>query len=106
MNETEASEFRRGHDTYVRTISRKSKAALAVMYRDELASRGQQLLYGGPGSKDELIRALASLRYPLAQLNESIHVLYHAPGEAWSACERCHPHQGEHCECALGRVTV
>ena len=106
MNETEASEFRRGHDTYVRTLSRTAKARLASTYRQELASRGQQLLYGGPASKDELVSALASLRYPLGQLNESTHVLYHAPGETWSACEHCHPHQGQTCECALGRVTA
>ena len=89
MNELQARTFREAHDGYVRSIYRKPKATLAAMYRDELADQGKQILFGGPGSKDELISALTELRYPLAKLNESIHVLYHDSEVVNEACEFC-----------------
>lgn len=105
MDQTQAAQLRIEHDHYVRQIWRKPVHELKTIYRRELADRGTQLLYGGPAGKDELTNAIVGLRYPVAQLNESTHVLYHKPGEYWSACEWCHPHGGEHCDCPLGRAS-
>jgi hypothetical protein len=89
MNETQARIIREAHDSYVKTIYRKPKTTLAHMYRQELADRGREILYGGPASKDELISALVELRYPLASMNESVHVLYHTDGITNEICEQC-----------------
>jgi hypothetical protein len=89
MNETQARTIRIAHDGYVKTIYRKPKTTLAHMYREELAARGQYNLFGGPASKDELISALVELRYPLASMNESVHVLYHVDGISNDACDQC-----------------
>ena len=89
MDETQARIIREARDSYVKSIYRKPKAALAQMYRSELADRGQYILFGGPSSKDELVSALVELRYPLAKMNESIHVLYHQDGITNDVCEWC-----------------
>jgi hypothetical protein len=89
MNETQARIIREARDGYVQSIYRLPKATLATMYRQELADRGRTLIYGGPGSKDALISALVELRYPLASMNESVHVLYHRDGIVNDACEQC-----------------
>ena len=89
VNETQARTIREAHDGYVRSIYRKPKATLAQMYRSELADRGTYSLYGGPVSKDELISALVELCYPLAKMNESVHVLYHRDGITNDVCEWC-----------------
>jgi hypothetical protein len=89
MNETQARTIREAHDGYVTSIYRKPKATLATMYRQELADRGMYSLFGGPMSKDEFISALVELRYPLASMNESVHVLYHRDGITNDACEHC-----------------
>jgi hypothetical protein len=89
MNETQARTIREAHDYYVKSIYRKPKATLANMYRQELADRGRYSLFGGPMSKDELISALVELRYPLAAMNLSVHVLYHVDGIINDACEQC-----------------
>ena len=89
MNETQARTIREAHDGYVKSIYRKPKAALAQMYRSELADRGQYILFGGPSSKDELVSALVELRYPLVKMNESVHVLYHVDGITNDICEWC-----------------
>jgi hypothetical protein len=89
MNETQARTIREAHDGYVKSIYRKPKATLATMYRQELADRGMYSLFGGPMSKDELMSALVELRYPLAAMNESVHVLYHVDGITNDACEQC-----------------
>jgi hypothetical protein len=89
MNETQARTIREAHDGYVQSIYRKPKTTLANMYRQELADRGTYSLFGGPASKDELISALVELRYPLASMNESVHVLYHVDGITNDACEHC-----------------
>jgi len=47
VNETQARTIREAHDGYVKSIYRKPKAALAQMYRSELADRGQYILFGG-----------------------------------------------------------
>jgi hypothetical protein len=89
VNELQARTIREAHDGYVKSIYRKPKATLASMYRQELAARGYHLLYGGASSKDELISALVELRYPLAAMNLSVHVLYHVDGISNDACEHC-----------------
>jgi hypothetical protein len=89
MTEDEARAHRADHDNYAKAISRMTKAELAILYRREMAIRGTELLYGGPGSKDEFISAIMNLNYPAALMNETSHVLYHKPGENWSACEHC-----------------
>jgi hypothetical protein len=89
MNETQARTIREAHDGYVKSIYRKHLTTLAHMYRQELTARGMYLAYGGPASKDELISALVELRYPLASMNESVHVLYHVDGITSDVCEQC-----------------
>jgi hypothetical protein len=89
MNETQARTIREAHDGYVKSIYRKPAAQLAAMYRQELAARGYDILVGGPVGRDELISALVLLRYPLASMNESVHVLYHRDGITNDACEQC-----------------
>jgi hypothetical protein len=89
MNETQARTIREAHDSYVKSIYRKPRATLAHMYRQELADQGIRLVYGGPASKDELISALVELRYPLASMNESVHVLYHVDGITNDVCKQC-----------------
>lgn len=91
MNQAEARELRQAHDSYVRALYREPKAGLAVQYRKELAARGRTVLLGGPDSKDELVRELAGLQFPLERMNESIHVLYHTAGVINSACPWCNP---------------
>lgn len=91
MNQDQARILREAHDGYVRSIARMPKATLANMYRNELAALGSMSLYGGPASKDELVAALVELRYPLAKLNESVHVLYHVNGITNEVCEQCNP---------------
>lgn len=89
MTTAEAQQFLQDHDNYARAISRQPKAALADLYRRELAAAGIHLLYGGPASKDELISALVGLRFPLGKLNESVHVLHHTDGITSDVCEFC-----------------
>lgn len=104
----QARELREQHDAYVRGLWRKPRGTLAALCRREMAARGRQMLYGGPASKDELTSALAGLRFPLARLNEAIHVLHHDQESSSSACRWCHPHQGGPCDCGLaseGEVT-
>ena len=78
MSELQARTIREARDGYVQSLSRKTKAAL-----------GREILFGGPASKTELITALVELRYPLAKLNEAIHVLYHSAEFPNDACEHC-----------------
>jgi hypothetical protein len=106
MTETEARELSKAHGEYARGAWRMTKAALASLYRAEISAQGTHLLYGGPGSKDELASAVVALRFPAAALNEAIHVLHHQDSDGWSACEHCHPHGGTGCDCKLGRTTA
>ena len=89
MSELQARTIREARDGYVQSLSRKTKAALAALHREELAALGREILFGGPASKTELITALVELRYPLAKLNEAIHVLYHSAEFPNDACEHC-----------------
>ncbi len=105
MDQAQAAQLRIEHDRYARLIWRKPVRELKDIYRTEQAARGAQLLYGGPSGKDELTSAIVSLRFPVEQLNESTHVLHHGDGNAWSACQWCHPHGGAGCDCPLGRTS-
>jgi hypothetical protein len=83
MSSAGARQFRQDHDNAARHLSRKSKGDLekiAAGFRERIC---------GQSSKDELISEILGHRYPAGRLNEAIHVLHHAPGEAWSACEIC-----------------
>lgn len=103
MNETQARILREAHDGYVKSIYRKPKAQLATMYRAELAAQGTTLVYGGPASKDELVSALVELRYPLAKMNESIHVLWHTGEIRNEVCEYCNPDPCPKCGALQGQ---
>lgn len=87
MNETEARSLRTGHDAYVRRLDRMTKAAIAAEYRSEMRAAGRVSLFGGPVSKEEFLRALVELRYPLEKLNEAIHVIGH--DVTWPDCPWC-----------------
>lgn len=87
MNQTEARTLREGHNAYVKRLDRMTRAALASEYRREMAEHGMQSLFGGPVSKEEFIRALCELRYPIVKLNEAIHVIAH--DVTWPDCPFC-----------------
>ena len=92
MTPEQARQFRAARDYDARTLGRTSKAALAALYHTTLRRHGIESIYGGPVGKDELVAAILDLRYPLDQLNEAIHVLWHQPdkpGEIWDGCEHC-----------------
>lgn len=89
MDKTQAQMLREAHNAYVKRINRMSRASLADLERQELADRGIVRVMGGPVTRDELISSLCELRYPATALNEATHVLYHQPGESWSACRLC-----------------
>ena len=89
MTPEQARQFRAARDYDARTLDRTSKTALAGLYRTTLRRHGIESVYGGPASKDELAAAILDLRYPLERLNLASHVLFHQPGEDWSACEHC-----------------
>src|SRR5487761_1129592 len=100
MTEAQARIFREAWNAAAKRYSRMSKAQLQAEDAAALADAGMQRIYGGPASKDELIADILNPRgYTTARLNETTHVLYHGPGEAWSACDWCHPHQGAPCDC-------
>ena len=89
MNQDQALILREAANAYAKSIYRKSRHELAGLYRAELADRGQYLAFGGPVSKDEYVSALMQLRYPVAKMNESVHVLYHVDGITNDICEHC-----------------
>jgi hypothetical protein len=90
-------------DAYIDRLARMSREHLIRVLESVLASQGIQRIYGSPGTRDELISDIMSIRFPSAKLNEAIHVQYHAPGLSSSACQWCHPHSGGDCDCELGR---
>lgn len=106
MTRDEATAFRAAHDRTVTELWRKSRTALAALELTELRATGADRVFGGPYSKDELVRAILDLRgYTTSKLNETTHILYHSPGVINSACEWCHPlHDSADCDCALGRA--
>ena len=101
MNEIQARMFREAHDAYVKRISRMTRAQLFELERADQAEHGVEHIFGGPHSKDELIRSLVELHYPAGQMNEAGHVLWHADAPH-SACQMCHPRHGDlNCDCGL-----
>ncbi|HEV2241807.1 MAG TPA: hypothetical protein VGR98_12255 [Streptosporangiaceae bacterium] len=89
MTTKEARELLSAHDADARALTRRRKLELVAIRRDALAADGVIWESGGPASKDELVRDILDRRYPVAQLNEATHVLWHAPSARWSACEHC-----------------
>jgi hypothetical protein len=101
MTEPQARIFREAYAAAVKRYSRMTVMDLRDEYTAALADAGIEHVYGGPGLKDELISAVLDRRgYTIVKLNYSTHVLHHGPGECWTACDWCHPHQGERCECS------
>lgn len=89
MSTSEAQAFRDAYGAEVSRLSRKTRTQLRQIDAAALTARGMQRLYGGPQSKDELISEILGFSYPVDRLNETTHVLYHKPGENWSACDLC-----------------
>ena len=90
MTTTEAKRFRIDHDTAARMLNRMSKAQLKTVFIRNMQERGMEMLYGGPVSKDELISAILAFEYPIAMLNEAIHVLYHDSAQCPNeVCDYC-----------------
>lgn len=89
MTETEARNIRTQHDAMAKTLTRASKANLKRDYDTIQRAFGFETVHGGPASKDELIGAILDISFPRAAMDEASHVLYHKPGENWSACEHC-----------------
>ena len=89
MTADHAIALRAARDTDARLLSRKPKYELAAIERAELAVRGLTRICGGPGGRDELVSSILDQRYPRELLSEAGHVLYHKPGETWSACPWC-----------------
>jgi hypothetical protein len=85
----DALSYRRDHDARVRELNRKTMPSLRGIYGALLAGQGHFLVYGGPGSKDELVSAIIGIEYPRALINESAHAAYHGAGGGWDACEWC-----------------
>jgi hypothetical protein len=84
-----ASAYRKAHDARVRALSRMTVAELRRTEQAHLTAQGLTRILGGPGSKDEVLRAIIDAEFPADLMNEASHVLYHKPGENWSACEHC-----------------
>lgn len=76
-------------DADARLLSRKPRYELAAIERGEQAAIGITHVFGGPHSKDELVRSILDIRYPPQRMTEAGHVAHHAPGERWSACPHC-----------------
>jgi hypothetical protein len=76
------------HDADARTLSRKTRHELAVFERSEMAARGMEHVYGGPVTKEELLRSILDMRYPVARRFAAAHVLHH-DRDKWSGCEFC-----------------
>jgi len=89
MTRDEAAALRAAAGADVSALARKTRHELVVIERSEAAAHNIEHLFGGPSTKDELIRAICEFRYPTDRQNEATHVLHHNPGERWSACEWC-----------------
>ena len=97
----DALTYRHDYDVRMKALYRKTMPTLHDIERAHLAGQGMTRLSGGPSTKEELISTILDAEYSRDKLNEAIHVAYHSPGESWSACEHCHPHEGQRCECSL-----
>ena len=74
MTITEAREFRSQHDQQVKRLTRMSKVQLRNLLDRQYRAAGI-IRWGGLASKDELIRELLDLDFPLERLNEAITTL-------------------------------
>lgn len=102
MTDTQARTLREAHNAYIKQMARMPVAKLAAFYAADLADQGRQIVFGGPRTRDELMRALGELHYPAAKLNEAVHVTGHDT-HGYTACNFCHDDDGTHngslCEC-------
>lgn len=89
MTYSEARSFQARLTADTRHFTRMRKADLVAFRREQLEAEGVIWESGGPASKDELVNDILNRRYPLAQVNETSHVLYHAPSSRWAACDHC-----------------
>lgn len=96
-----ATAYRAAYNDRMSALYRLTKPKLRSIDRAHMAAQGVERIYGGPATREELIRAILDDEYPVSLLNESSHVIWHQPGESWSACRWCHPHDGGTCECEL-----
>jgi hypothetical protein len=99
MTAEQAREYRAAHDLAARELTRMSARALLGLQavRDRAAGFTR---HGSPKmTKHEIVCELLERDFPVARINEAGHVLFHQPGESWSACNWCHPHGGGTCEC-------
>lgn len=89
MTYAEAKSFQMRLTADTRALAKTRKAELQAIRAADLAREGIVTVFGGPVTKDELLNDILNRRYPLAQVNEATHVLYHAPSARWEACEHC-----------------
>lgn len=89
MTYAEAKNLNGRYQDALRRLSRMRKPALAALLARQDAADRRTRLIGGPRTKDEFLRELLDLDFPVAGLNEATHVLYHAPSARWEACEHC-----------------
>lgn len=88
MTKDQALMFRAAENAAVKRYSKMTKVQLRNEWLAALSDTGSQSVYGGPVSKDELIRAILELRgYTVAKLNEAIHASAH--DVTWPDCEFC-----------------
>jgi hypothetical protein len=89
MSREEAEKLFAEQGQELRDLSASRRIDLVAFYRQLLAADQIEILWGGPRTKDELISAILELRFPRSQVDEMTHVLYHQPGDVWSACGHC-----------------
>jgi len=88
MTKPEAEVFRAAREAAVLELSLMDRDELAAEERRLMAEQGAQRLYGGLGSKDELLPSVLALRgYPPKRLREAVHALYH--DVIWPDCRYC-----------------
>jgi hypothetical protein len=89
MTRRHAEELQSQHGQMARDLQATKVRDLKDTYRRILEAGGMVLISGGPATRDELVSAILAERFPLEQLNQASHVLYHKAGERWSACDYC-----------------
>lgn len=89
MTTSQARALQDAHGQDARDLCNTPKTMLQALRHEMLAAEGVVTIYGGPVTRDELVNDILSRRYPVDKLNEAAHVLYHEPGQVWSACEHC-----------------
>lgn len=89
MTTRQARRLQDDHGQAARDLCNTRKPQLQVMWREEARRQGILDPGRGPATRDGLIQDILSWRFPVAALNESAHVIYHAPSSKWPACEHC-----------------